>query len=290
MTAEDGFLSRAHVAIMGLGLMGGSLALALHGRCRLLTGIDPDPAALARARQIELAGHLHTHPQEMQEPADLLILAAPVGAILTLLDQLPGWHSGSPVVLDIGSTKEVITQKMAHLPERFQPIGGHPICGKEKGGLAEADARLYQEAPFVLCPLPGSTPHACCTAEALVGAVGAQPLWLDAADHDHLLAATSHLPYLIANALAAATPEAARHLVGPGFRSTSRVGATPPAIMTDILLTNRQNVLQALAAFRERLDLIERLLSEEQSAQLHTTLSQGAEKQRRLVIPPGDPE
>jgi prephenate dehydrogenase len=289
MNTEDGFLSQAHVAILGLGLMGGSLALALHGRCRTLSGIDPDLATRELAGRIGLVDQLYARPEGALEQADLLILAAPVGGILSLLDQLPNLHPGSPVVMDIGSTKQAVAHKMETLPERFQPIGGHPICGKEKGSLAEADALIYQGAPFVLSPLPRSTPHARRLAESLVYAAGSRPVWLEASEHDRLLAATSHLPYLLANALAAATPDEAAPLVGPGFRSTSRVGATPPAIMNDILFTNRENVLLALAAFRSRLDLLESLLSQAQSEQLYSTLTQGAEKQRRLVNPTGGP-
>ena len=286
---EPGFFSRARVAILGLGLMGGSLALALRGRVGELTGIDPDPATLALAREWNLADHLAPAPEGLLEDADMIVLAAPISAILALIEALPGLHPGSPVVLDLGSTKKVVLERMARLPARFDALGGHPMCGKEHSSLAQAEAGLYRGAPFALVPLPRTTLRARSAALALVEAAGACPLWMDELDHDRWVAATSHLPYLVSSALAACTPPEAAPMSGPGFRSATRLAAQPPALMLDILATNRQNVLGVLRRLHARLDLFEHLLDSEDYAALERLLAEGAERREKiLAAQPGE--
>jgi prephenate dehydrogenase len=280
---EPGFFARSRVAILGLGLMGGSLALALRGKVGELIGIDPDPAALALAGEWKLADRLAASPEEALADADLIVLAAPVRAILTLIEALPDLHPGSPVVLDLGSTKKDILQRMARLPARFDALGGHPMCGKEHSSLAQAEPGLYRGAPFALVPLPRTSQRARSTALALVEAVGACPLWLDELDHDRWVAATSHLPYLLSNALAACTPPEAAPMTGPGFRSTTRLAAQPPALLLDILATNRLNVLGALRRLHTRLDLLEHLLESEDYAALERLLQEGAERREKIL-------
>jgi prephenate dehydrogenase len=254
-------LSTSRVAIVGLGLMGGSLALALRGRVLEILGIDPDPAARQLALERGAADRVSAHPGDLLPEADMIVLAAPVLAIVSLLKALPALHPGHPVVLDLGSTKRDIVQAMRDLPERFDVLGGHPMCGKETNTLRAADADLFKGRPFVFTPLERTTARARLLADELSTALGALPLWLDAEQHDRWAAATSHAPYLIANALSSATPlEAQSALAGTGYLSTTRIAATPPEIMLDILSTNRENVLAALTAFRTQLEQLEAAL------------------------------
>jgi prephenate dehydrogenase len=280
---EPGFFSRARVAILGLGLMGGSLALALRGQVAELIGIDPDAQTLALARELLLADRLSASPAGLLEDADIIVLAAPVRVILSLIEALPDLHPGSPVVLDLGSTKKEIVQHMAGLPPRFDPLGGHPMCGKERSSLAQAEAGLYRGAPFALVSLPRTSPRACSAAETLALVAGAQPLWLDALEHDRWVAATSHLPYLLSSALAACTPLEAAPMAGPGFRSTTRLAAQPPALMLDILATNRQNVLGALRRLRTRVDLFDQLLEAEDYPALERLLAEGVTRRDQIL-------
>lgn len=280
--ADPDFLSTAHIAILGLGLMGGSLAMALRGQCAALLGVDPNEDTLSLALRSGVVDKASPDPAELLPLADIVILAAPVRVILSLLEKLPGLHPGSALVLDLGSTKREILQAMLELPSRFSPIGGHPICGKEKSGLENAQASLYQGAPFVLTPTPGTSPAGAAIAESLVQAVGARPLWLDAEIHDQWIAFTSHLPYLLALALAQATPSEASLLVGPGFRSTSRVAATPASVMLDILATNRLNILESVALLRKRLDALEDCLRDEDWERLKQNMLAGAAMRNEL--------
>jgi prephenate dehydrogenase len=250
-------LTSKRVAIIGLGLMGGSLAMALQGRCAALLGVDPNKETLARALEQGIVEQASSDPREILPQADLVILAAPVAAIVQLLKDLPHLHPGSAIVMDLGSTKAKILEAMAELPERFDPLGGHPMCGKEKNSLLHAEAGLFQGAAFALTALERSSSRARRLATQLVRAIGAMPLWLDPALHDYWTARTSHFPYLVACMLASNTPLAAAELLGPGFRSSTRLAATSPAIMLDIVMTNRDELLAAVADFRSSLNRLE---------------------------------
>jgi prephenate dehydrogenase len=280
---EDGFFAASHLAIVGLGLMGGSLAMALRGKCAGLLGIDPDPQTRNLASQLGIVDRVSAHGGELLPEAQVIILAAPVRAILSLLGELPRWHPGTAVVLDLGSTKRAILQAMQALPERFDPIGAHPMCGKEKSSLANADPALYRGATFALAPLPRTTARGREIALELVKLVGANPLWIDAETHDRWVAATSHLPYLAANALAAATPLEARPMLGPGLRSTTRLAGSSQTMMLDILTTNRENVQQALRDYRQALDALEQALASQDWKSLTERLAHGAEKYQQLI-------
>lgn len=282
-TAEDDFFSNARVAILGLGLMGGSLALALRGKCGELLGADPDPETRDLALEMGLVDRLSADPGEILPCAGVVILAAPVSAVLDLLQELPRLHPGTAVVLDLGSTKKQIVERMGQLPGRFDPLGGHPMCGKETSSLKNAEARLFQGAPFAFTPLERTTSHARAVGEAVARAAGALPVWLDADTHDRWVAATSHLPFLLSNLLARITPADAGPLVGPGFRSVSRLAVTPAAMMRDILMTNRTNVLEGLTRFRRELESLEQLLAAGEWEALAEGFELGAAKRRALV-------
>jgi len=282
---DPGFLSSARVAILGLGLMGGSLALALKGKCAGLVGADPQPYARRLAMEGEVVERVSADPAEILPEADVVILAAPVQAIIDLIDKLPALHPGRAIVLDLGSTKRQILHAMGGLPERFDPIGGHPMCGKEKSSLAQAEATLFQGTPFAFIPLDRTSSKARVLADELARAVGALPLWLEAGVHDRWTAATSHLPYLAASALAICTPPEARPLIGPGFRGTARLAASSPVMMLDILATNRENILASLENYRGQLDILRDLLEREDFSALQILLAKGAGRYEDLLNP-----
>jgi prephenate dehydrogenase len=281
----DGFtaIADSRIAILGLGLMGGSLALALQGRCTALYGIDQDQSVVKQAVERGIVDKASVDSEALLPEADAIILAAPVRAILGWLGELPHQVPGEAIVLDLGSTKAHITRAMQALPSRFDPVGGHPMCGKEKSGMAYADPNLFRGAPFAFTPLERTSPRARKFCNHLANAVGARPLWLDAETHDRWTAKTSHLPYILANALAASTPLEALPLVGPGFRSTARIAASSTSMMRDILATNQEHVLAAFSDFKNRLAHYESLLEGGDFAALEIALAQGAERYRELV-------
>ena len=273
--SEDGFsLQDSTIVIIGLGLMGGSLALALRGHCQALYGVDSDEATVELALSKNIVDRADIDPARLLPQADLLVLAAPVPAILTLLRKLPDLIPNRCIVLDLGSTKRLIVEKMSELPDRFDPIGGHPICGKEKLSLEYAEAGLYQSAPFVLTALGRSTLRAREALEQLIHAIGAIAVWMDPTEHDRVLAYTSHLPFLISSALVAVlaaapvAPHKISMLAGPGLRSASRLAATPSSMMLGVLESNRENVLAAIDLLQNEMAAFESALSSKDSDKL----------------------
>jgi prephenate dehydrogenase len=276
-------LSKSRVVILGLGLMGGSLAMALKGRCKAIYAVDSDPQTLSRAAELGLVDIATDSLASVLRIADVLILAAPVGVILQVLREIPKLHSSSLILLDVGSTKAQIVGSMRDLPPNFDPVGGHPMCGKETGGLEHATGKLFRGATFAFTPLERTSQRARSFCRQLARAIGAKDLWIDAETHDRWAAATSHLPYLLANSLAASTPAEAAPLVGPGFRSTTRLAVSSTRMMRDILATNRENMLAALTEFRQYLDEIESLLRIGDFDALERLFSKGAEQQKLLT-------
>jgi prephenate dehydrogenase len=268
-------LKDSNIAILGLGLMGGSLALSLKGRCRRLSAFDLHLPTLELARRQEVVHVADSDPARILADADLVILACPVPAILDWLQRLPDFIQHPCTVLDIGSTKRSIVAALEKLPANFNPIGGHPICGRERLSLANAERFLYRDAPFVLTPLSRTSEHTRSVVLQIVEALGANPIWLDADDHDRILASTSHLPYLLASALALITPDDCAALIGPGFRSSARLAGTPSSMMLGVLQSNRENVLTALHRLQAQISAIESVLVEPDLAQLKRILDNG---------------
>ncbi len=283
MDKPDFNLAESKIAIVGLGLMGGSLALGLRGKCAALFGCDPHRATLELALSQHIVDYADSNPANLLSEADLVILSAPVLAILTLLEQLPNFTPNRCIALDLGSTKQLIVEAMSRLPERFDPIGGHPICGKERLSLANAERTLYYSAPFLLTPLERTTPRALSAARQIIAAVGAKPAILEAVEHDRILASTSHLPFLLSSALALATPNNVASFVGPGFKSTSRLASTSSSMMLGVLRSNRENVLNALRGFQNCLAEIESALSSNDFQKLESVLNEAQNKHQTFI-------
>lgn len=257
---EGGFLAKTRITVIGLGLMGGSFALALKGHCQEINGVDRAPAVVDLALVDGIIDHGDIDLKALLPQTDLLVLAAPVRANIAVLEQLPDLTPGRLSVIDLSSTKKEVAAAMERLPERIAAIGGHPMCGKETAGLPHADGQLFQRAVFVLTKTQNTTPNLLSLAEEIVAAIGARPLHVDAQTHDRLTAASSHVPFIVAAALAASTPPEAAPFVSTGFGSTSRLAGSNVSMALDILLTNREPVLETLAAYREALDQIETAL------------------------------
>jgi prephenate dehydrogenase len=225
--------------------------------------------------------------------ADLVVLCTPVGDILAKIAEIGPWLKPGCVLLDLGSTKAAICRAMEELPEHVQPIGGHPMCGKESSGLAMAEPTLYRDRVFVLAPLERTAPEAVALAEALVRAIGARPIYLKPERHDRIVAAISHLPYLLATSLVLAAERLSQQadgqqdalfwaLAASGFSDTSRVAASSIPMMSDILRTNRAAVLEAVRVAQAQLARITELLQEDDIDALLPLL--GAARERRRGI------
>jgi len=272
-------LQDIQVTVVGLGLMGGSLAAALRGQCPTVTGVARRAGTVDAALARSVVDRATVDLADGVSGADVVVLATPVRTILRQIAQIGPLLPGGCLLMDLGSTKTEIVNAMAHLPDHVQPLGGHPMCGKESSGLEAADPALYHNRTFVLCPLPRTSEAALALAGRLVNAIGARPLLLEPQRHDSLMATASHLPYLLACALvatagtaAAADPTLCR-LLASGFRDTSRLAGSDVTMMLDILLTNRHEVLKAVDNFRGQIDAIRRILETADGEAVHAALS-----------------
>lgn len=242
--------------------MGGSLALALRPFLSHLTTVDTNPKTRAAAH--DFADLVTDDLAEGVKEAELVILATPVRTILHLLAQLPAARPDGCLLLDLGSTKAEICRAMEALPSSFQGIGGHPMCGKETAGFGAASADLYREQTFVLCENGRTTPKIAAIAQEIIEAIGAKPLLLPPQTHDNMVAATSHLPYLVSAALmqtaAAQDNEQLWQVSASGFRDTTRLAGSDPQMLLDILLTNRMEVLEQVDKLQGQIITIKKLL------------------------------
>jgi len=272
-------LSDAQVTIVGLGLMGGSLAGALRGRCRSVVGVARRAGAIDDALARGLIDRGTTDLPAALSQADVVVLATPVRTILRQLAEIGPLLSPGCLLLDLGSTKTRIVAEMARLPEYVEPLGGHPMCGKEVSGLEAADPALYQGTTFILSPLPRTSAAALALGRELARAIGAQPLVLEAERQDFLVGTLSHLPYLLACALVStadattSADPAAWEIVAGGFRDTSRVAGSDVTMMLDILMTNQAQVSQAVRTFQAQLATLARLVETADEEALRATLT-----------------
>ena len=281
----------ATVCIVGLGLMGGSLALALRearGASQRILGVARRPDVLDAARA---AGAIDEGTSDLATGvagAVTVVLATPVRTILRMLPEVGRYALPGALVLDLGSSKAQICAAMAEMPEGLQPVGGHPMCGKEVAGFAAADAGLFRERPFVLCPLPRTAPEALERAIRLARNTGARPIVLDPAAHDRAVAGISHLPYAAATALvncvAAADDPVAWSLASSGFRDTSRLASSDVEMMLDILLTNREAVVDWLARYAAQLAQLRSAIAAGDEANLRNLLAAAQHARTRLTV------
>jgi prephenate dehydrogenase len=256
-----------HLAVVGLGLMGGSLALTLRDRAGKITGVDMDPETRRYAVENGIVDVATDDLRAGVHEADTIILAAPVRNIIEILhNRLGSYLRSNSMVIDIGSTKHDICDAMANLPIGVGAIGGHPMTGKEVSGIQSADAALYHNRPFVLCTTRRTTPAIRVRALSMVEATGAEPIEMEADRHDRIVAGISHLPYMLSASLVAtiareaSQDEAFWQLAAGGFRDTSRLAASDIKMMGDILSTNTRAVATLLAMFRVRLAEMEMML------------------------------
>lgn len=261
--------------------MGTSLALALRGKVRHLHGIDPDPSA---------APHFDTFSNALHSlyDADVIVLAAPIRAILTILPQVGALAAAGALITDLGSVKAPIVAAMNQLPPRVQAVGGHPMCGKELSGAAAADAALYRGCTYVLCAAERTSRAALAFMEELVHAIGAQPLQLDAATHDQAVAHISHLPYLLSIALTLSVAEAEDErlwqLASSGFRDTSRLASSDVTMMGDVVTSNRAALSSALERCVAQLRHLQALLASEDDSALRAALEKARQARHAWLL------
>ncbi|MFQ5879112.1 MAG: prephenate dehydrogenase [Dehalococcoidia bacterium] len=270
------------IAIVGLGLIGGSLGLALKA-AKLpnveIVGYDKDSSAMSKARKMGAVDKTAWTLRSAVEEAGMLIIATPVFAIRQVMEEVGEVLRPDCVVTDTGSTKAaVIRWAYEILPPPVSFVGGHPLAGKEKSGIEAAEATLFQERPYCLIPAPAASESAVRVVNGLISAVGARCVFVDAEEHDQYVAAISHVPLILSVALftlvrdSASWPDMA-NLASSGFRDFTRLTGSDPTMSHDICLTNRQALSHWLDRFTGELSQYRELLQEGHEGDLFQRLT-----------------
>jgi prephenate dehydrogenase len=257
------------IAVLGLGLIGGSLALALHqaSLAKQIAGYDVDPDVTRQALTREAITQMCTTVEEAVQQADLVVLAAPILALPELFERIAPMLKPGALVTDTASSKaQVLTWAKTLLPPDVVFVGGHPMAGRENSGIEAAEARLFEGCTYCLTPTLQTPSEAIARLSEVVIRLGANPLALDVEEHDHLVAGISHLPFVLSTALVQ-TLGAARdwpqmtRLAAGGFRDMSRLAAGNPTMYRDICLTNREAILSWLDALAQQLESVRSLIA-----------------------------
>jgi prephenate dehydrogenase len=269
------------LVVIGLGLIGGSVALAAKQRGARVVGIDVAPASDAAARggvseSIDAADEPAV--QSAVRQAELVVLCTPVRAIMRAL---PGILEHARVATDCGSTKREIARVAAASARAGRFVPGHPMAGGPEGGLAHARADLFEERSWIICP-EASEPDAVAVVERLITELGARAVRMSAAEHDRAVALTSHVPQLVASALTLLSQQrGASPAEGPAFTSATRVAGGPASMWQDIFETNADEVADALEALCQALSRVRQGLATDAHAIAALELLQAARAIRR---------
>lgn len=265
------------VAILGLGLIGGSIGLALHKAkaAQLVVGYDLGKGVMNQARKVGAIDQPYSALADAVRGSELIILATPVGAMKALLQDIASAVLPGAVVTDVASTKvQVITWAEEFLPSTVAFVGGHPMTGKELSGVEAADASLFQNHIYCLTPTARTNPNAITKVSTLIEVLGARVRFLEPAEHDGQVAGVSHLPFLASIALMNTVAESsawgdAALLAAGGFRDATRLAGGNPEMYRDICLTNAEALtrwlneyIRTLSTLRDRIAEHDRSLDE----------------------------
>lgn len=281
-----------HCTIIGLGLLGGSLAIDLRDKFpqMTITGVARRQATRTAAAVLEYAGKpvftSLTDDLSIAEEADLVVLCTPVQTIITQLARLGPILRPGTLVTDVGSTKRAVMNAATMLPSEVYFIGGHPMAGSDRAGIAHAHVGLYRHATWALC-IPDGMQQQATPLIKLIETLGALPLPIDPAIHDELVALTSHLPHVVASALTKEVlgsihGDAVLPFIAGGFCDTTRIAASNPAMWRDILLTNRDRVVASLNSLLTEIEHWRDAIRSGDAPHLEALLATAHDKRERL--------
>jgi len=273
------------VVIVGVGLVGGSIGCALKQKklSDRVIGIGHRQKSLDLALKKGAIDKASLDAREAVAAGDIVILATPISLIIELSREvMPHLKSGA-ILTDVGSTKERILRRIASFGrDDVHFIGGHPIAGSEKRGVAQARADLFEGAICVLTPSDKAGRNKVEVLKEFWRDLGCRVMTLSAREHDRILAYVSHLPHLAALALTAGLDESLAPFVGPGFRDTTRIAAGDPNIWSDIFLSNRDEILHAIETFEENVKNLRDSIASGKKDALRSELETLAEIRNKL--------
>jgi prephenate dehydrogenase len=274
------------IAVVGLGLIGGSLALAATGRADEVAGFDTDEEAGRIAVERGAVASVGESVAGALEGAELAFVCGPVAELPALVREVLDAAPKGCAVSDVGSTKGRLLEALGTHP---QFVGGHPVCGSEARGVANARAELFEGATWFLTPVAETDPAVHRRVHTFVSSLGARPVAIDPDAHDRLVALTSHLPHALANVLVnqAGAGKVDGHdplgAVGGSFRDMTRVAGANPRIWVDIFLENRAALLDGLREHHRRVDELVRALEREDAGFVARWIAEASGHRRRLL-------
>jgi prephenate dehydrogenase len=253
----EGTLPRA-AAVVGLGLIGGSLAMGLRAAGLRVIGVDVDAGVVETAVRRGAVDEGGTQLDAVAT-ADLVVVATPLEQIAPVAIAAARRMRPGALLTDVGSVKTPIVAAVnSALPPGVRFVGGHPMAGSEGAGIAAADATLLAGRVFVLTPTGRTAPETVAALRAVAIRIGMRPIVLDPVQHDELAAQVSHLPYLVSVALLRAVADDARIVAGPSMAEMTRVAHSPAALWTEICRQNREAILRALSRYEGELARLRR--------------------------------
>jgi len=271
----------ANTAIVGTGLIGGSIALAMKKKnlCRKIIGVSLHKKSLISAKKI---GAIDTGARSLEiiKGADLVILALPVSAILSLAPKIAKLISKDCLVFDVGSTKAKIVSGLSKLFPLF--VGAHPLAGSEKRGINNARADLFFNSLCILTPVKNTDSSAFAKVKKIWNALGAGVLIMSPEKHDRILGFTSHLAHLLAFSLINAIPDEFFKFSSPSFKDATRVAASDSALWKDIIFDNKENVLKAIEEFQKNLEFAKSAIKKNSFAELEGFFQKAKKKKENL--------
>jgi prephenate dehydrogenase len=283
------------LTIIGLGLIGGSMGLALSRASNVkaeIVGYDREYEVAQRALKAGAVQKAALTLEEAVRDASLVIVATPIMTVRRVLDEMAPYLQSGAVVTDTASTKgQILRWADEYLPSDVHFVGGHPMAGKEQSGPQAAEATLFQGRPYCVIPGVSAADGAVHSIVGLAEAIGARPFFLDAQEHDAYAAAISHLPLLTSIALfklakgSSAWPELGG-MAGPAFYDLTRLASGTPEMSQDIFLTNRDNVLHWLDRYTGELQKLADLLREEDREKMFRDLAEVQFERDNFVLNP----
>ena len=269
------------VAIIGVGLIGGSIALALKNKKLVneVIGVSRLKKSLLLAKK-RRAIDKGSQSLDIVKDADLVIFATPVKTIINLAPMISKIVSKDCIVTDVGSTKKVIVSKLEKIFPNF--LGSHPLAGSEKRSIINAELNMFNGTQCILTPTKRTTSKALNKIKALWANLGANVIMLSPETHDKILSFTSHLPHVFAFSLIGIVPKEYLKFASTGLRDTTRIATSDPKLWADILLSNRQNLVKNIGLLQNKLSKMKLALQKKDHNFLNLILKQAKEKRDSL--------
>lgn len=282
-----------NLALIGVGLIGGSFARAVRaaGRVNRIVGFDTQPEALQRALELGVIDDIALSAAHAVANADLVMIATPVGGTRAVLREIAPHLRSAAIITDVGSTKtgviEAARAELAGAFERFVPA--HPIAGSERSGLEHSDSSLFRGTVCIITLSTDTDLNAVRQVESLWNDIGCTVEQMSSEEHDHIFAAVSHLPHLLAFAFVAqiaSDKDANRKFAfaGPGFRDFTRIAASSPSMWSDICISNCSAISSELRTHRELLTVLQRAVDEGDAESLRRVFQQAAMARRGISV------